>query len=556
MKRMMLAALAVVLCASFSGCPAKGGGTLAVAVAPDGAVGDGARWSLDGGRWRSSGHSVNGISAGRHTVSFKPIAGWDGPGDQAVTFKAGENITITGTYVSLARKGALIVTIEPKAARDAYAQWRMDDGVWHQSGETLLGIPVGTHIVSFSEALVSPGLVKPNNITIDVSTDPTVMVEGDYTPLLTSGELVVFGYNDLGMHCMNMDFSEFMILPPFNTLHALVVDRSGARPRIVQEGVEISYRIPSKTTSVDKTNFWDYAQHLFGLDAPLPPDMGLTGNGLTGVMTSLAAAGRSDWSATGIPITPLADDMTKAPLALGLITVSRDGTDVVQTQAVLPISWELSCNLCHNTPGMSVAQDILAAHDRLHGTSISFASAKPVACGACHPQPELGFKGDMGMASLSSSMHSAHAKRMWRVEGQLENGCYACHPGGQTQCLRDVHRAIGMICTDCHGSMEAVGSPARMPWQDEPRCGDCHQRDGFAFEQPGTLFRDSKGHYGVHCSACHGSPHAITPTVGQEDNVQAVALQGRTGPISKCEVCHSDSTAGAVFDHRLILPPG
>ncbi len=554
MRNIIFTGLCVLLCLAFSGCPSNGTDPLVVNILPQAAVDAGARWSLDGGPWLNSGDSVGGIVPGRHFVTFKQVSGWDSPADQAVIFGAAPTTTITGTYASLAEKGALIVTIEPKAARDAFAQWRVDDGLWHQSGETLLGIPVGTHIVSFSEALASPGMVKPSNVTIDVSTDPTVTVEGDYTPLLTSGELVVFGYNDLGMHCMNQDFSEFMILPPYNTLHALVVDRSGAKPRIVQEGVEIGYRIPSKTTSVNKTNFWDFAQGLFGLDAPLPPDVGLTGNGLSGVMTSLAAAGRSDWSATGIPVTPLADDMTEAPLALGLITVSQGGTDVAQTQAVIPVSWEISCNRCHNTPGMSVAQDILAAHDRLHGTSISFASAKPVACGSCHPQPELGFEGDVGMATLSSSVHTAHAKRMWLVDGQLENGCYACHPGGETQCLRDVHRAIGMICTDCHGSMEAVGNPARAPWADEPRCGDCHQREGFAFEQPGTLFRDSKGHYGVHCSACHGSPHAITPTVGQEDNVQAVALQGHTGPISKCEVCHSDPTAGAVFDHRLTAP--
>ena len=29
---------------------------------------------------------------------------------------------------------------------------------------------------------------------------------------------VVLGYNELGMHCMNEDFSEICILPPFNTL--------------------------------------------------------------------------------------------------------------------------------------------------------------------------------------------------------------------------------------------------------------------------------------------------------------------------------------------------
>jgi len=554
MRTVAILGLGIAFCALLVGCPGQGTDPLVVTILPQAAVDAGAQWNLDGGPWRSSGGSVSGMEAGRHVISFKPLAGWSSPGDQAVITGPGSSQTITGTYTSLAQKGALIVAIEPEAARNASAQWRLDDGIWHQNGEMLIGIPVGTHVIHFSEALTSPGMVKPNDITVDIATDPTATETGTYTPLLTSDELAVFGYNDLGMHCMNRDFSEFMILPPYNTLHALVVDRSGPKPQIVQQGIDISYSIPAKTTSADKTNFWDYAQDLFGLAAPLPPDVGLTGNRLSGTMTSLAATGRSDWSVTGIPVTPLADDMTPAPFALGLITVSRGGTNLVQTQAVVPVSWELSCNLCHNTPGMTVGQDILAAHDRLHGTSISFDYAKPVACGGCHPQPELGMEGDVGMPTLSSSMHAAHAKRLWRSGKTLENGCYACHPGGDTQCLRDVHRAAGMICTDCHGSMEAVGNPARMPWADEPRCGDCHKREGFEFEQTGTLFRDSKGHYGIHCSACHGSPHTVTPTVTQEDNVQAIGLQAHTGPISKCELCHSDPTAGLAFEHRLITP--
>jgi hypothetical protein len=353
---------------------------------------------------------------------------------------------------------------------------------------------------------------------------------------------------------MNQDYSELMILPPYNTLHAEVIDRSGAKPRIVQDGVSISYAFPGNTTSVTKTNFWDFAQDLFGLDSPLPADTGLTGNGLTGAMTSLAADGRTDWSVTGIPLTPLLDDMTLDDLQLAVITVSSNGADVTQTQAVAPVSWEIRCDFCHNTPGMSVAADILAAHDRLHGTTISFASRKPVVCGNCHPQPELGLTGDAGMATLSSSMHTAHATRMWKVDGTLENACYACHPGKTTQCLRDVHSLAGMICTDCHGSMADVGNPSRTPWKDEPRCGNCHSRPGFEFEQPDTLFRDSKGHYGVQCEACHGSTHALGPAARPEDNVQAIGLAGRVGPINNCSVCHSDAVDSLPFDHKNLAP--
>lgn len=98
--------------------------------------------------------------------------------------------------------------------------------------------------------------------------------------------------------------------------------------------------------------------------------------------------------------------------------------------------------------------------------------------------------------------------------------------------------------------MNDVGDPARTPWVDEPRCGSCHQRAGFDFEQPGTLYRNSKGHGGVACFACHGSPHAITPATTEADNLQAVIHQGVPGIISDCLVCHT-SMPDESFFHKV-----
>ena len=65
----------------------------------------------------------------------------------------------------------------------------------------------------------------------------------------------------------------------------------GARNlNIVTQGVTVHYRILGNTTSADKTNFWQYAQALFGLSNPLPANIGLTGKGLRGTMDP---AGRS-----------------------------------------------------------------------------------------------------------------------------------------------------------------------------------------------------------------------------------------------------------------------
>lgn len=355
-----------------------------------------------------------------------------------------------------------------------------------------------------------------------------------------SPSMVVFGYNDLGMHCMNDDFSEICVLPPANTLRATVIDRSENDPKIRTSGIVVSYVVPGNTQSATKTNFWQYAPALFGSN--LPDNIGLTGNGLAGLMQATIDR---DFEATAIPITPITDAGIVDPYQLAQITVSRNGTPVNSTQAVIPVSWEMRCDNCHSrTRTQSVAHLILKSHDRLHGTNL--VNEKPVLCARCHADNALGAPGQPGVSNLSLAMHKAHIERFGKFPPK--DLCYSCHPGPQTQCLRDVHKENGLTCQSCHGGMKDVANATRRPWIDEPKCGDCHNVPGHQYEEPGKLFRDSKGHNGVKCIACHGSPHAITPSQNPRDNLQAVALQGSAGPISKCSVCHRDPPEHA-FNH-------
>ena len=88
----------------------------------------------------------------------------------------------------------------------------------------------------------------------------------------------VVGWNNLGMHCMDADFSVFAILPPYNTVNAQLIDTSG---HLVTDaaGLSLTYQAvadPSgsiNTTSQGKANFWDYVLPIFGLT--LPVDVGL-----------------------------------------------------------------------------------------------------------------------------------------------------------------------------------------------------------------------------------------------------------------------------------------
>jgi hypothetical protein len=78
-----------------------------------------------------------------------------------------------------------------------------------------------------------------------------------------------------------------------------------------------------------------------------------------------------------------------------------------------------------------------------------------------------------------------------------------------------------------------------------------------------TSFRLGKDSHGdVPCAACHGAAHAIWPNrnPNANDNVTALQLQGHSGPLLECNVCHTaDSyTRKADLDSRaaLNLPTG
>ena len=115
-----------------------------------------------------------------------------------------------------------------------------------------------------------------NDRPVSVST-PTGWI---YMPLIlkslsvSSGQYVLIGWNDLGMHCMDPSYEDFAVLPPFNTLWAQVI-RRGQEPRIVTTGVTVEYRIIDNTYSVVKSNFWDYSHLLFNLARPLLPNIEL-----------------------------------------------------------------------------------------------------------------------------------------------------------------------------------------------------------------------------------------------------------------------------------------
>ena len=464
----------------------------------------------------------------------------------------------------------------------------------------------------------------------------------------------ILASNDLGMHCVDADFSVFSILPPYNVVHAqvLVTDATG-RPSLLSGGaVTISYAPVAdalgsiNSHSVGKTNFWQYARQIYG--ANLAPGEGLKGLYMPADATSPAQTAFT-WStanglymAEGVPIFPVDDagQLNRYPLMRLTATDKSTGKALASLDVVLPVSEETTCSDCHATgaaaavaPGISWSgaanlevqsrENVLLLHDARIGTSLM--ASKPVLCAGCHYSAALDLAGtgpsvtQSGQPTMSAAMHAYHADKMvgsggsaladhWVTQGgtpptPVQQACYACHPGKTTQCLRGAMTAA-LTCQNCHGDMHAVGGtaplraggsidgkndgPARRPWRDLPRCQSCHTGDAashvtladaslmatdgirtlVAFdttdpaasprsapasrfaENASTLYRFSKGHGGVGCEGCHNSTHAIwpNPIEAHNDNVAARSLQGHSGTIGECVVCHAPGTLPLSLD--------
>jgi hypothetical protein len=370
------------------------------------------------------------------------------------------------------------------------------------------------------------------NATLTVSSNgSTVNVPVAVTVTAAGGPFRIIGWNDLGMHCFDgKDYSVFGVLPPYNTIHAQLVDTTGALVTS-PSGYTITYqaiRDPVDNTislrASTKTNFWTYAPQL-GFGSPAP-DVGITGNAMPGLMDSARpmtfTASDNTWLASGIPEMPYAENGAAKRFPLMRLTArNSSGIVLATTDIVLPTSDEMSCNKCHASnsnpaaepkagwvndpdPARDTKLNILRRHDDANQSSSAFQAAvlklgynpagleatarsRPILCAQCHGSNALGMAGIAPIDPLTTSMHKRHGPIIDPSTGATMDSstsratCYNCHPGPTTQCLRgamaNIKTSTGanlMQCQSCHGNLTAVAAPSRIGWLSQPNCQACH----------------------------------------------------------------------------------
>ncbi len=240
------------------------------------------------------------------------------------------------------------------------------------------------------------------------------------------------GWNDLGMHCLDADFPTFAILPPFNTIHAQLIDSAGLLVT-VPGSITVTYEAVADPDRFDQSQLGGQDE-LLGLHRRPLRRCALRRPGTR----RARHAGRREHAAAddlehgappgGAPRGSRSRRIDDAHLGNAypmMRLVARNGTAVLaETRIVLPVSDEMDCSACHASgsgeaarptagwvydpdPQRDYRRNILRLHDQEQlanplfvdalahngfdpaGLEATAGGGRAVLCAACHPSNAL-----------------------------------------------------------------------------------------------------------------------------------------------------------------------
>jgi hypothetical protein len=185
----------------------------------------------------------------------------------AVNVVASNALAVSPTSLSIAVQSNAVLTASKVSGRLTASS----------SATNVASVTVAGNVVTVRGLTPGSALVTLKDSRTTVTVPVTVTGTGTTTG---SAKYSLLAWNDLGMHRVDgKDYSMFSILPPYNNLHAQLVNAGTGK--VVTTGVTLTYEAVADTTgsintsSATKTNFWTWSKILYG--ASPAPNVGLTG---------------------------------------------------------------------------------------------------------------------------------------------------------------------------------------------------------------------------------------------------------------------------------------
>jgi hypothetical protein len=486
--------------------------------------------------------TVKGLKTGATTISVK-----DRNSTRTISVSVIADLTVSLSNVALTVGNSATVlvsgasgTVSLTNSAPTVASATYSNGV-----VTIKGLSAGSDTIG----------VKDSRTTKNISVTVVNSGGGGGTPPPAAGTYSLMAWNDLGMHCVDgKDFSIFSILPPYNNLHAQLVNKSTGKQ--VTTGVTLTYEsladttVPTtdpaynsiNTSSATKTNFWQYVQSLFG--ARPADNFGLNLNsttisnrtpGTTPMQMQLAPSGDM-FIAEGLPITPYDDKGVKNFYPMIKVT-AKDSTGKVLATArtVLPVSDEMTCKACHSSTTATNNPAQIAAKPASPGWVFNADPEKDWKLNILRLHDQKKFADPVNKPLYVSSL-AALSYNSAGLETTANNGkpvlCAACHSSnalgtaGQfgvralTHALHTKHATVNDPV-----SQQPLGSSTNID-----SCYMCHPGSQTECNRGAmSLPKDANGNQTIACQNCHGS-------MAQVGNV------ARTGwlDVPNCQACHNN----------------
>ncbi|NOQ69057.1 MAG: hypothetical protein GQ573_02975 [Gammaproteobacteria bacterium] len=345
-------------------------------------------------------------------------------------------------------------------------------------------------------------------------------------------DVIVMASNDLGMHCACPGTEKMLLLPPFNTLRAQVIERGGKSPVILADpnDIRVEYDVienhdvfnsykpddPSKTDLSTDFYFstWMDMQPLYGLGSARVDDGGPNHGAIRGV-TGAMLAGEMDaqaegwWEKIGVPAFPDAHNSSNSeyimvdplggpnrnPYLTAEVEVFDQSNNALlaSTTTTVPVSFGGCCG-CHleltadngMDPNPDNSFDLMGTlHERDSGINFALLDPDgdgvtgPIRCSVCHWDPAMG-ESYPGEATHPDGYADPDNAGQFLPKSQftfsdvlhrwhVENTqVLSYNPDLATDCY-ECHPSNNVMCYRGHHTNKTLGQDDHAVW-----CTDCH----------------------------------------------------------------------------------
>ncbi len=512
-----------------------------------------------------------------------------------VTKTASFAVTITsansasGTLSGLAVKGPASViggTTATFSAQASYADGstKIVAASWSATPTTYAGINKTSGVLTAGKVKTDTSVTVTASYTQSGVTKTAfvnvVISSGTHPPIgsVNNSGVVVFASNDLGMHCVCPSYSKFMVLPPYNTIRAQVIQKGGeddAQVLGASSGIRVTYSISENTDASLKADpyYQDWMTNAPKLGFKAFPVLDSNGH-IQSPITGAKLAGNMNyqspgwWEIVGVPAFPDVSSLSTAkpmtdplggpnrnPYLTGNIKVYNSSNKLLaQTSVTIPTGFGGCCS-CHLKVAAQMgfpateqgSFDAMGLLHSMNSSGINIAlidpdgdgKPGPIRCSQCHLDPAMGDKTPPGGYTLNGKLlpvskytfsdvlhrfHATDAMVLGEYDPNIAQDCYQCHPGNGINCYRDHHTTESqnggnkLWCTNCHGDLNQRIAQNQMA-------------------QPWSVATLPK------CSTCHGTAIGENPTLGVFGGAYLNSMMPGMGGKLLCTTCHGSPHA-------------